>query len=97
MIDIDPGVLEDIDLRCLLTFLLVYQEQSVSRAAACLNVTQPAVSNTLARLREYFSDPLFIRHASGVTPTERAQCIAEELGPAFVQIQTTLARRGHPL
>ncbi|MFH0022941.1 LysR family transcriptional regulator [Pseudomonas fluorescens] len=95
--DIDPKVLEDIDLKFLLTFLLIYQEQSVSRAAACLNVTQPAVSNTLARLREYFSDPLFIRHASGVTPTRRAQRIAEELGPAFAQIQTTLTRSKSPL
>ncbi|MFJ4145229.1 LysR family transcriptional regulator [Pseudomonas sp. NPDC089734] len=90
---IDARVLESIDLNSLLTFLLVYQEHSVSRAAECLHVKQPAVSNTLARLREYFADPLFVRHATGVIPTRRAHCIAEELAPAFVQIQTALARQ----
>jgi DNA-binding transcriptional LysR family regulator len=90
---VDARLLEGVDLNSLLTFLLVYQEHSVSRAAACLNVKQPAVSNTLARLRTYFRDPLFVRRANGLEPTRRARRIAEELTPAFVQIQQALMRR----
>jgi DNA-binding transcriptional LysR family regulator len=83
-------LLHGIDLNSLLTFLLVYHEHSVSRAALRLNVSQPAVSNTLSKLRIYFSDPLFIRDARTLVPTNRARNIADELTPAFMRIQLAL-------
>jgi DNA-binding transcriptional LysR family regulator len=80
----------DIDLNALLILLVVYREGGVSRAAARLNVKQPAVSNTLARLRLHFNDPLFIRHSRGLTPTPKAVEIIEKLEPALMEIQTVL-------
>jgi DNA-binding transcriptional LysR family regulator len=90
---INARLLHAVDLNSLLTFLLVYHEQSVSRAAERLDVTQPAVSNTLARLRIYFRDPLFVRSAKTLVPTCYAQRIADELTPAFLQIQMALMHR----
>jgi DNA-binding transcriptional LysR family regulator len=88
---INAQLLHGIDLNSLLTFLLVYHEHSVSRAAQRLNISQPAVSNTLAKLRVYFSDPLFTRDAKTLVPTLRARNIANELTPAFMHIQVALA------
>ena len=58
--------------RVLKTFLAVLEEQSVTRAAARLDVTQSAVSHTLERLREVLGDPLFVRTGNRVEPTRRA-------------------------
>lgn len=88
---IDERVFSDIDLNSLLTLLVVYREQCVSKAAACLHVKQPAVSNTLAKLRNRFDDPLFIRHHRGMTPTEKTVEIVQCLGPAFLQIEKILS------
>lgn len=52
-----------IDLNLLTVLLVLQREGSVSRAAEKLHLGQPAVSNALARLREMFSDPLFVRTA----------------------------------
>jgi len=48
------------------------REHSLTRAAKVLNVTQPALSKTLARLRHYFDDPLFVRVALRMEPTSKA-------------------------
>lgn len=87
---IDAELLHGIDLNSLLAFWVVYHEHSVSRAAEKLKLTQPAVSNTLAKLRIYFSDPLFVRERRTLVPTRRAQLIADELTPAFAHIQRAL-------
>ncbi|PMX03122.1 LysR family transcriptional regulator [Pseudomonas sp. FW215-R2] len=88
---IDAQMLHGIDLNSLLTFMLVYHEHSVSRAALRLDISQPAVSNTLAKLRVYFRDPLFIRDAGTLVPTQRARTIADELTPAFMHIEVALS------
>ncbi|MEM1261392.1 MAG: LysR family transcriptional regulator [Pseudomonadota bacterium] len=62
-----------LDGTALRTFLAVFEEGSVSRAANRLGVTQSAVSHTLAKLRDVFGDPLFVRLGRGVAPTERAR------------------------
>ena len=49
-----------IDLNLLVALHILLQEGSVSRAAERLNITQPAMSKTLGRLRETFDDPLFV-------------------------------------
>jgi DNA-binding transcriptional LysR family regulator len=54
----------------------VLSERSVTRAAKHLNVTQSAVSNSLARLREILSDPLVVRNGRGLTLTPRAEQLA---------------------
>jgi DNA-binding transcriptional LysR family regulator len=87
---LDESVFLHVDLNALLILLVVYRERGVSRAAARLNLTQPAVSNTLAKLRAYFHDPLFTRHARGMTPTPKAKAIMKKLSPALMDIQEVL-------
>jgi DNA-binding transcriptional LysR family regulator len=68
-----------IDLNLLVVLHAVLEERSATRAAKRLGVTQSAVSNALARLRDLFSDPLVVRHARGLTPTPRAERVAPTL------------------
>ena len=77
-------------MRALQTLL---REHNLTRAAAALDVTQPALSKTLAGLRSYFSDPLFIRVGHKMEPTSKAL----ELGPAVDAIldQVTTLRSAH--
>ncbi|NER51739.1 MAG: LysR family transcriptional regulator [Symploca sp. SIO1A3] len=63
---------EQIDLNLLHIFEAVMMELNVSRAAERLNMTQPAVSHALRRLRRITNDDLFLKVPSGVTPTPKA-------------------------
>lgn len=65
--------LHSIDLNLLKALDALLDELSVTQAAKRLAVTQPAVSNSLKRLRETFNDPLFIRGQHELIPTLRAQ------------------------
>ncbi len=64
-----------LDLNLLRVFDLVMVERNVTRAAAKLATTQPAVSNALRRLREATGDELFIPGPTGMTPTPHAQAV----------------------
>jgi DNA-binding transcriptional LysR family regulator len=75
--------LRTIDLNLLLVFDTVYAERSISKAADKLNLSQPTVSNALARLRDRLSDPLFTRSASGMMPTARAKALAGPIRQAL--------------
>jgi DNA-binding transcriptional LysR family regulator len=68
------------DLNLLPVFVTLMEERSVTRAAERLGITQPALSNALARLRTMLQDPLFIRERYGIQPTP----IALELAPVIV-------------
>ena len=68
-----------VDLNLLVALQVLLEERSVSRAAQRLNVTQPAMSKTLGRLRETFEDPLFARSKRGIQPTPRAEALGAEL------------------
>lgn len=67
-----------LDLNLLRVFDAVYSKRNVSRAAEVLDLTQPAVSQGLTRLRLLLKDPLFLRTAGGVQPSP----LAERLAPA---------------
>ena len=62
-----------LDLNLLNVFDVIYSERNLTRAADVLHLTQPAVSNALARLRASFDDPLFVRSAEGMSPTPVAR------------------------
>ncbi len=68
-----------LDVGMLRTFSALMAERSVSRAAQRLFLSQPAVSATLSRLREAFSDPLFTRTGHGVVPTLKATALAPQV------------------
>ncbi|HVY66862.1 MAG TPA: LysR family transcriptional regulator [Gammaproteobacteria bacterium] len=63
----------DIDIRQLRAFEVLLRERNLTRAAVVLGLSQPALSKTLARLRRYFGDPLFVRAGNGMEPTAKAR------------------------
>ncbi len=81
----------DIDVGLLRVFEAVLAERHITRAARRLNVTQSAVSNSLARLRRLFDDELFVRTPDGMQPTDTALSIAEPVAAALDAIRTALA------
>lgn len=84
-----------IDLNLFAVLGAVLGERSVTRAARQLNVTPPAVSNSLARLRELLGDPLVVRSGRGLAPTPRAVELAPLITSALAQLQDVLdAKRG---
>ncbi len=76
--------LQAFDLNLLKTFDCLMEVRSVSKAAQCLSLTQPAVSNALARLRKLLDDPLLVRTKQGMEPTPRALSL---LGPVKESLQ----------
>ncbi|WP_189578473.1 LysR family transcriptional regulator [Marinobacter zhanjiangensis] len=62
----------NMDTRSLEVFLAVLKENSVSRAADTLGMSQSAVSHTLERLRKALGDPLFVKSGRGIAPTRYA-------------------------
>lgn len=79
-----------LDLNLLKTLDALLDERSVTRAAARLSLTQPAVSGMLNRLRDYFDDPLFIRAPHGIVPTARAQMLAAPVKRILAEIDLLL-------
>lgn len=75
--------LHAVDLNLLVVFQHLYNARRVSRVAEALGVTQPAVSNSLARLRKLFNDELFIRTSRGMLPTPMATELAEPVAAAL--------------
>lgn len=61
--------LNQIDLNLFIVLDAIYQQRNLTRASEVLSITQPAVSNALARLRNTLNDPLFVRTSQGMTPT----------------------------
>ncbi|MCC2635352.1 MAG: transcriptional regulator, LysR family-like protein [Ramlibacter sp.] len=82
--------LKDIDLNLLRLFDAVYRTRNVSRAAELLDLTQPAASQGLSRLRALIHDPLFMRSAGGVQPTPKAQRLAEPVRQALAMLEQAL-------
>ncbi|MDB5881169.1 MAG: transcriptional regulator, LysR family [Ramlibacter sp.] len=82
--------IKDIDLNLLRLFDAVFRAGSVSRAAEQLDLTQPAASQGLTRLRGLLHDPLFTRTAGGVRPTPKAERLAQPLRAALATIEQAL-------
>jgi len=81
--------LHEVDLNLLVALDALLAEQNVTRAAKRLEITQPAMSHALQRLRALLQDPLFVRTPRGVTPTPRALKLkepVEQLLSGFAQL-----------
>jgi DNA-binding transcriptional LysR family regulator len=75
----------------LLAFLTVARERSFTRAAAQLGVSQSALSHTISGLEARLGLRLLTRTTRSVAPTEAGERLLDTLGPAFDQIDSTLA------
>lgn len=82
--------LRDIDLNLLVVLEVLLSERHVSRAAERLNMSQPAVSRALGRLRTSFNDPLLIRTATGFTLSSRALMLQSELDGLLRDIERVI-------
>jgi DNA-binding transcriptional LysR family regulator len=78
------------DLNLLPVFVTLMEERNVTRAAERLGITQPALSNALARLRVVMRDQLFVRERYGIQPTQMAQELAPVIEAALTQIDDVI-------
>jgi len=85
--------LRSLDLNLLPVLEAVYTERSLTRASEFLHITQPAVSNALARLRTHFEDPLFVREGRGVKPTAMAEALMPAVRDALDRLRAGLEPR----
>lgn len=82
--------LSEIDLNLFVVFDAIYTEGNLTRAGEIIGITQPAVSNSLSRLRKMFDDPLFVRTAEGMVPTPVAQNIIGPVRQALGLIRSSV-------
>lgn len=80
-----------VDLNLYRVLDAIYREGSISRAALSLNLTQPAVSHALGRLRDVYADQLFIRSGKRMMPTPLTHAIIQPVRDALAALQQTLA------
>jgi DNA-binding transcriptional LysR family regulator len=83
--------LRTLDLNLLKVFDVVMAERSLTRAAHLLSITQPAVSNSLRRLREALADELLVRKGRTLEPTARAQELWPTVRDMLQRLQDVLA------
>jgi DNA-binding transcriptional LysR family regulator len=83
--------LSGLDLNLLVTLDALLRTGSVTRAAESLDVSQSAVSHSLARLRKVFGDPLFVKAHNKMAPTPKALAIAATVAEIVSLVRTTLA------
>ncbi|WP_086980853.1 LysR family transcriptional regulator [Vibrio aphrogenes] len=83
--------MKNTELNLIPIFVAIYEEQSLSKAAKRLSISQPAVSKALKRLREVYEDPLFNRSISGVEPTTFAMDIYPAFEAALANFNSTLS------
>lgn len=78
------------DLNLLRIFEAIFAKGGVSAAARHLNLSQPAISHALARLRTQFDDPLFVRQGNRLVPTHAARAIAGPVREALRGLDAAL-------
>jgi DNA-binding transcriptional LysR family regulator len=79
--------LANLDLNLLLSLDALLQERNVTRAAARLGLSQPAVSAALVRLRRHFGDELLIRVGNHYELTPLAGYLVERAGVALSSVE----------
>lgn len=79
----------DLNLLVLLEHLIAHR--NVTRAAQAANLSQPAMSRALARLRAMLDDPILVRGADGLVPTPRATALLPALRRTLAQVRDLLA------
>ncbi len=82
--------MENIDLHALRVLHEIYKSGSLSRTADRLQVSQPAISLTLAKLRKRFDDPLFVRMGNEMRPSPMADGLIQSVRDSIVSLEATL-------
>lgn len=84
-----------LDLNLLVVLDAIFTEGGITQAAAKLNLTQPAVSHALARLRDLLGDPLFVRAGRGLTPTPFARNLIDPVRQSLRGLEIALSEAAH--
>ena len=87
------GHAESLDLHQLRVIDVLLRERSVTRSSMVLNITQPALSKALGRLRGYFDDPLFVRVGLQMEPTPKALSMAPAVRAILDGVQSLQAEQ----
>jgi len=90
MSNIDRTALRQLDLTVLLVFLAMMRHRKVVSVAAEMGLTQSAISHSLKRLRQAFSDPLFLRQPHGMEPTSVALALEPVIRSAVEMLDAAL-------
>ncbi len=77
-----------LDLNLLVTLDALLQERNISRAAERVNLSQPAMSNALGRLREYFGDELLIPVGRQMMLTPRAESLQQPVREILLRVDS---------
>jgi DNA-binding transcriptional LysR family regulator len=80
----------EFDLNLLRVLVALGETRSVSSAALKLHRSQPAVSASLAKLREFFNDPLFVRTGNRMEPTPRAMGLIDSARALLERVGTEI-------
>ena len=86
-------LLTNIDLKLLAVIGELHRTRSVSQAAERLELSQSAISMSLAKLRKHFNDPLFVRTSAGMEPTPHAVALINMLEKAEHLLQSALGHQ----
>ncbi|MCO1335578.1 LysR family transcriptional regulator [Microbulbifer sp. OS29] len=87
--------LQRIDMNLFPVLEAIYTTRNLTRAAEQLHITQPAVSNALARLRRTLDDPLFTRSPTGMAPTPLTDSIMPRVQEALSLLGASLNEQRH--
>jgi DNA-binding transcriptional LysR family regulator len=79
------------DLNLLVVLEALLKEHNVSHAARKLNMSQPALSTALGRLRAYFNDPILVQHGRRMVPTAHAQGLCPLVVKALADLEALLS------
>lgn len=78
-----------LDLNLFVVFESIYEKRNLTRVAEALFITQPAVSNALARMRKAFDDQLFVSMPSGMVPTPLTENIIGRVREALQLLESS--------
>ena len=84
--------LSQVDLNLFVVLEAVYREGNLTRAGQQLNLTQPAISHALKRLRDLLQDPLFVRQGPHMVPTPFTRNMIEQVRQALQILEANLSQ-----
>jgi DNA-binding transcriptional LysR family regulator len=84
--------LSQVDLNLFVVLEAIYREGNITRAGQQLNLTQPAISHALKRLRDLLQDPLFVRQGALMMPTPFTRNMIEQVRQALQILEGNLSQ-----
>src|SRR5690606_33947707 len=87
ILELGFGFVFELDCKLLSVFLYIYKYKSVSVAAEYLEMSQPAGSIILNKIRQHYNDPLFLRIGNEMVPTELSKQLFPLVSEALSNVE----------